>query len=156
MNRSVILATATAATLISLYVASPDAQTAGRQVEVYSANGAPLLGFEAAEAPSRPTDLRPNSLYSLKQDVRFEGRVTRGVGFRAWPVGAGVRVLVVTMVPKDAKAPRTSSPRLNEFLYFRLAAFDLGIGESRSVSEMRALGVDPLLVKAFPPGPHEH
>jgi hypothetical protein len=93
----------------------------------------------------------------FRSDVRrSDGTVVRGLGFKAWRDGAGVQVLVVLLIPTDPSRPRGREPREGEYRYERLALFQVAVGASRTIDEMKTLGADPMSVRVFPAGAHSH
>ena len=85
-----------------------------------------------------------------QRDVRLkDGEIVTGFGFNGWSEGEGVRVVVTALLPTDGtnryveRKPGTPpSFRKQEF-----ARFTLSPGEKRSVDEMKALGIEPMLVQ---------
>lgn len=104
-----------------------------------------------AAKPTGASASRPEIMvFFLKHDVRdAQGRVVTGLGFVTWMEGAGAHVSVFTMVPKPG-APNTflaGSPEQTASLQpVALVDFTLKVGGSRSLDEMKALGVDPMVV----------
>jgi hypothetical protein len=86
----------------------------------------------------------------LQKDVRLaDGQIVTGFGFDGWTEGEGVRVVVTALLPADGtnrylemKPGMRPTFRQQEF-----AKFTLSPGEKRRVEEMKALGIDPMVVR---------
>ena len=86
----------------------------------------------------------------LQRDVRLaDGQIVTGFGFDGWAEGEGVRVVVTALLPADGtnrylemKPGMRPSFRKQEF-----ARLTLSPGEKRPVEEMKALGIEPLIVR---------
>lgn len=108
---------------------------------------------------SEPRSRRPQSLVSghaelnvffQRHDVRDEkGRIVSGLGFISWTEGSGVRVAVLTLVPKPG-APNTylaEKPEQVSGLQLQaFAEFSLAVGQSRQLDELKRLGVELMSV----------
>jgi hypothetical protein len=85
-----------------------------------------------------------------QRDVRLkDGQIITGFGFDGWIEGEGVRVLVSALLPADGtnrylegKPGMRPSFRKQEF-----ARLTLSPGEKRSVEEMKALGIEPMVLR---------
>jgi hypothetical protein len=107
----------------------------------------------AASQPraAKPSTTQPDTMVFFKRhDVHdAKGRVVTGLGFISWTEGQGVHVAVYTMVPKPG-APNTflagTSEQLASLQAEALVDFSLKLGEVRSLSELKTLGVEPMAV----------
>lgn len=132
-------------------------QSERAQIEIYEANGEPIAGFSVAAPPSGPRDLTPRTMTRFRQDVRgTDNKWVRGLGFRAWPEGKGVRILVVLLIPKNQASKTTPILRARDFDFAVLANFSLALGDEKTLEEMRPLGLAPQKVRVFPAGAHAH
>jgi hypothetical protein len=94
-----------------------------------------------------------------RKDVRAkDGRIISAFRFTGWQQGAIVTVIVAARVPPDG-APNvyvepelamTQKRLLRSVEFTRLT---LRVGQSRPIDEMRALGLEPLFVRAEPRTP---
>ena len=85
-----------------------------------------------------------------RQDVRMpDGRILTGLDFIGWSEGAGTRVQVFALVPKDG-IPNTYLPGGDARNLVRrdYATYRLAPGQSRPIAEMRALGIEPMVVRS--------
>ena len=125
-------------------------------VEIYGADGKPRSGFSVRPPPTTRA-LTPVHFFRFPQDARTpRGAVVRALGFTAWLDGADVRVQVVTLSPKSPTQPRTDRILIEDYDLAELASFVLAVGASRTLLEMKDLGLGPMSVRVFPPGKHAH
>jgi hypothetical protein len=109
------------------------------------AQSEPRAGKPTGVAASRPEIM----VFFLQQDVRdAKGRVVTGLGFVTWMEADDAHVAVFTMVPKPG-APNTflgTREQMASLQPLALVDFVLKLGGSRSLDELKALGVDPMVV----------
>ena len=87
-----------------------------------------------------------------RKDVRLpDGQIITGFSFDGWTEGDGVRIVVSALVPADGTnryvevqrgMPPASLFRKREFNRFALVP-----GENRNIDEMKALGIEPMVVR---------
>lgn len=86
----------------------------------------------------------------MRKDVRLaDGRIVTGFGFEGWTEGEGVQVVVSAMLPSDGsnryvEVPRGTRPSFRKQEFARLL---LKPGEKRPIAEMKALGIEPMVVQ---------
>jgi hypothetical protein len=86
----------------------------------------------------------------MQKDVRLaDGQIITGFSFDGWTEGEHVRIVVSALVPADGtnryvevKRGMRPSFRKREFARFALAP-----GEKRNIDEMKALGIEPMVVR---------
>ena len=87
----------------------------------------------------------------LQKDVRLkDGQIVTGFGFDGWTEGEGVRVVVTALLPTDGTNRYVEIKRGMPPPSFRkqeFARLTLAPGEKRSVDEMKALGLEPMLLQ---------
>ena len=129
----------------------PDAMV---QVRVARPDGPGGVGMEALQKPpaSKPLTYRDTSavFFSWNHNVKdAKGRIVTGLGFRTWMSGKDARVAVYALVPR-AGAPNRylakSREELDDLEPVPFAEFNLAVGSSRKLDEMKALGMEPMLV----------
>src|SRR5690242_13372753 len=125
-------------------IAHSDQKLADQKVQVVLADAS---GIRAGTEPrkARPTGraYKPEVMaFFSRHDVRdSKGRIVTGVGLITWYEGAGVHVIVVTLVPKPS-APNVymgSPTQVGMLQPDTLAEFTLARGSSRRLDEMKAL-----------------
>lgn len=138
--------------LLASTVAEPRFQTPPRLViEITDVKGRMRGGFAPFETP--PASLETASIpfisgFGDQQPRTTDGMVVVGLGFTGWTEGSATRVVVFLLLSanKDEAASRTAaspgSPRRE------LARFTVAPGEARHLDELKALGVEPLIVRA--------
>ncbi len=89
--------------------------------------------------------------------VAADGKIISGFGYYAWPADGVVQVRVVELVPAPG-APNRFLDWTNEMDRLLLqprdfALLKLKMGQSRSVDEMKARGLDPVRVTRVGPRP---
>ena len=85
-----------------------------------------------------------------QKDVRLaDGQIVTGFGFDGWTEGEGVRVVVTALLPADGtnRYLETKPGMRPTFRKQEFAKFTLSPGEKRRVEEMKALGIDPMVVR---------
>ena len=85
-----------------------------------------------------------------RQDVRMpDGLVLTGFDFIGWREGGATRVQVFALVPKDG-VPNTYLPDGDPRNLTRrdFANYLVGSGDSRAITEMRALGIDAMTLRS--------
>ena len=86
----------------------------------------------------------------MRKDVQLaDGRIVTGFGFEGWTEGEGVQVVVSAMLPSDGsnryvEVPRGTRPSFRKQEFARLL---LKPGEKRPIAEMKALGIEPMVVQ---------
>jgi hypothetical protein len=89
-------------------------------------------------------------VFLVRKDVRLaDGKIVTGFGFEGWTEGEGVRVVVSAMLPSDGsnryvEVPRGTRPSFRKQEFARLL---LKPGEKRPIDEMKALGIDPMVLQ---------
>ncbi len=126
-------------------------QTPPRPVIVISdAAGRERLGLAPQESPIPDPESVPTRVMTEVDQERArmpDGTVVVGVGFAAWQENPGYRVVALALVP--ARPGSTGRIPLNfDLARKQIATFKLALGESRVLDEMKALGVEPLTVRA--------
>ena len=85
-----------------------------------------------------------------------DGRALVGLGVHAWFDGSRVRFTTRLVGPKD---PARLCERDNvnwEGTLIPLVDFDLGVGQSRRLDELKKLGIPPVTIRVQPPGYIKH
>jgi len=134
------------------FAASAQEERTYRQVEVRGSDGA-LRGRHTARE-RKPDDLlstpRVHLSFLRRHDVADEqGRIVSGIGVSAWIEGTGARVWLVSLVPKKGVGNAFYATRQGMANLSRnpLAEFTLQMGERRTVTQMEAWGVEPLVLE---------
>ena len=86
----------------------------------------------------------------MQKDVRLaDGKIVSGFGFEGWTEGEGVRLVVSALLPRDGSNRYVETPRGRRpsFRKEEFARFVLKPGDKRSIDEMKALGIDPMVVR---------
>ena len=110
--------------------------------------------MEALQKPpaAKPMSYRDTSavFFSWNHNARdSKGRIVTGLGFRAWMSGKEARVAVYALVPRDGVPNRylaTTREGLDDLEPVPFAEFGIAVGASRKLDEMKALGMEPMLV----------
>jgi len=124
------------------------------QVRVARQNGPGGVGMEALQKPpaSKPLSYRDTAavFFTWNHDVKdSKGRIVTGLGFRTWISGKDARVAVYALVPRAGAPNRylaTTREGLEDLEPVPFAEFNVAVGSSRKLDEMKALGMDPMLV----------
>lgn len=85
-----------------------------------------------------------------RQNVRTpDGQALTGFEFIGWTEGAATRVQVFALVPRDG-VPNTYMPEGDPRNLVRrdFASYPLAPGQSQSIEEMRALGIEPMVLRS--------
>jgi hypothetical protein len=101
----------------------------------------PVANPEAATSPV--------SMPVSKQDARMpDGMIVFGVAFDGWIEGSLFRVVALALVHKEGDPAAGASGLTRDLPKRQIASFTLAVGQSHSVEEMKAFGLDPLVVRA--------
>jgi len=125
------------------------AQSSG-MVRIESA-GRPCAGAGPRDSPPRPQGAVIAECFLQDKGIRdSEGLIVSGIGLYAWRDGTVTRVRVYTLVPALAAPNRWlnemgDDPKLKRPKF--LADYTLAVGESKSIAEMKSLGVEPLTLR---------
>lgn len=151
--------------VLVLGYASVEVRTDGQQwqpprgpaVIISGPDGKRLVGF--VPPPTRVEDVlsqpRARTTVQLGLLGRYDahladGQIITDIGFDGWLQGREVHLIVTTMVPADG-SNRYIRRRLGEpetpMRKRAFTEFTLAVGQSRAVHEMKALGVEPLIVR---------
>ena len=88
--------------------------------------------------------------FSWNHNVRdSKGRVVTGLGFRTWMSGKDARVAVYALVPRASAQNRylaATREDLEDLEPIPFAEFSIAVGASRTLDEMKALGIEPMIV----------
>ena len=108
-------------------------------------------GFQPDDHPLDVPNTTARLIVALMQkDVRLaDGKIITGFGFEGWTEGEGVQVVVSAMLPSDGsnryvEVPRGTRPSFRKQEFARLV---LKPGENRNIDEMKALGIEPMVVR---------
>ena len=151
----------TAAFVISVVVAG-FAQQPPCCFSVLNPAGKPVMAAKLGDAPYKPgMDAEPSVERNLAGKTPLldkKGQVISGFRFYGWSEGANIRVVVAARLPPDGAENRFYRwPELNKAglkpRYEVFATYTLAAGETRSMDELKALGVDlvALRTEAIPP-----
>jgi hypothetical protein len=86
----------------------------------------------------------------MRKDVRLaDGKIVTGFGFDGWTQGDGVQVVVSSLLPADGtnryvEVARGTRPSFRKQEFARLV---LKPGEKRAIDEMKALGIEPMVLQ---------
>jgi hypothetical protein len=124
----------------------------GKGLYVVVSDGTEVRGaFQPDDHPLDVANTTARLLVRLMQkDVRLaDGKIVNGFGFEGWTEGEGVRVVVSVLLPSDGsnryvEVPRGTGPSFRKQEFSRLL---LKPDEKRSVDEMKALGIEPMIVR---------
>lgn len=133
-------------------------QVAARPFVSVMEDGKLRAGFQPGLSPIADVLASPSriEITVMRKDVRLtDGQIVTGFGFNGWQEGNAVRVVVSALIPADgsnryvevAKGVRPAF-RKREF-----ARFAVTVGESHAVEEMKALGLEPIVVRVDPTKP---
>lgn len=122
-------------------------------VKPLSGDGGIGMAVRAIAPTSKPMTYRETTamFFSWNHNVKdSKGRIITGLGFRSWAQGKEAHVEVFTLVPR-AGAPNqymATSGRGNlDYLEpVPFAQFTIAVGATRNLDEMKALGLEPLVV----------
>jgi hypothetical protein len=83
-----------------------------------------------------------------------DGLVVSGFSIHGWKEGDAIRVVVLAALPPEGKEnrfyPFSTGPEMMNTMRFReFARYAMAAGETRSVSEMKALGVEPMILQVM-------
>jgi hypothetical protein len=130
-------------------------QVAERPFVSVLVEGKLAAGFQA-EANPIPDVLTSPSRVMIRvgwKDVRLaDGQIVNGFGFNGWQEGSGVLVVMSALVPADGTnryVERQPGVR-PEFSKREFVRFTVPVGQSRTVEEMKALGLEPFTCAPMP------
>jgi hypothetical protein len=117
---------------------------------VIEAGGKERGAFVPRSAPYTEGGPAVGVYLSDRQNLRTrDGEALTGFEFLGWTDGTGIRVQVFALVPRDG-APNTYMPNGDASNLQRrdFATYLVGPGQSQSITEMRALGIQPMVLRA--------
>ena len=81
-----------------------------------------------------------------------DGFVVSGFSIHGWQEGDAIRVVVLAALPPEGKENRfypfsTGADMMNTMRFREFARYAMAAGETRTVSEMKALGVEPMILQ---------
>jgi hypothetical protein len=136
---------------LALTVISPRIQAQPRPtIVVLDTTGQPRMMFEPRAAViASPETVTPPVLIRVGEGGRMpDGMVVFGVAFNGWTEGAQFRVVAFALVHKEGESPDVSKGRAFDLPRRQFASFTIAPGEAHPVGEMKALGLEPLVVRA--------
>ena len=144
--------TAFVAVVLGLIVAGPRVLAQPRPIiVVLDATGQPRVMFGPRNQPVANPEAAtsPVSMPVSKQDARMpDGMIVSGVAFDGWIEGSLFRVVALALVHKEGDPAAGASGLTRDLPKRQIASFTLAVGQSHSVEEMKAFGLDPLVVRA--------
>jgi hypothetical protein len=101
------------------------------------------------KAPAKPDEARAGVVLVVpKEDVKnSDGQIITGFGFNAWAEGKGARVIVFMLVPKPGVPNIYLRDRITDLKQVKFASFPMAVGETRTLDEMKPLGLDPMSLR---------
>jgi hypothetical protein len=114
-------------------------------VTVSDGHGAERLSFVVQSEPFKPGMLPRGGEMRTVRDV--QDRTITGFSYYAWNLGSGVRVLVLAAVPSGEAKPGSFPSDDAGTRYEQIASFDLKIGESRLLLELKDFGGQPTTIQ---------
>ena len=152
MTILVVLATAAALAVPSPFVRPGRQAPPDLEAQPCGENGR-ATQFHAAPVKPVDTTFRPRAACWFPKPVKMpDGRLANGVAIQAWPDGSVVRIRTALLIPKSPDSPS----KFDEHTLAPLADFDVRVGESRRLDEMKKLGAVPMTIRAYPPGHIKH
>ena len=147
MMRKVMLVPAVCALL---FASGPSMRAQARTWIRIDADGKERGSFVPRTAPYTKDGPSVGVYLVDRQDVRTpDGRALTGFEFIGWTEGAATRVVVFALVAKDG-VPNTYLPDGDAGNLTRgdFATYLLRPGDSRSITEMKALGIEPMVLRS--------
>jgi hypothetical protein len=117
---------------------------------VIEANGQERGGFVPKRAPYTQGGPTVGVYLFDQQNVRMQdGQALTGFEYLGWTEGTDTRVVVYALVPKEG-APNVYMPGGDAANLQRrdFATYAVASGQSQAVSEMRSLGIEPMVLRA--------
>jgi hypothetical protein len=143
--------TAFVAVALGLIVAHPRVLAQPRPlIVVLDASAQPRVMFGPRNQPVANPEaaMSPVAMPVSKQDARMaDGMIISAIAFDGWTEGSLFRVVALAVLHKDGE-PAPNPSRMRDLPKRQIASFTLAVGQSRSVDEMKAFGLDPLVVRA--------
>jgi hypothetical protein len=149
MNRIVAVA---AVVLASARIADPRAQAPPlAMIVVADSAGQERAAFQpATERPANPeaSTLRV-AVSQGRQDARMpDGMSIAAIGFIGWSEGSGFRVVALALLQQGGAREVVQSLQIFNLPRRQFVSFTLSLGQSRVLEELKAFGLEPLVVRA--------
>jgi hypothetical protein len=149
MNRTAALA---AVVLASAPIAGPRAQAPPvAMIVVADSAGQERAAFRpATERPANPEAATLRIAVSAgRQDARTpDGMSIAAIGFTGWSEGSGFRVVALALLQQSSAREVVQSLQIFNLPRRQLVSFTLSLGQSRVLEELKAFGLEPLVVRA--------
>jgi hypothetical protein len=128
-------------TMVQVRVARPDGQDGSSMA---------VRQKPPASKPLTYRDTTAAVFFTWNHNVKdAKGRIVTGLSFQSWMSGKDARVAVYALVPRAGAPNRflaTTREGLDDLEPVPFAEFNLAVGASRKLDEMKALGMEPMLV----------
>lgn len=147
--------------LASAVIAAPRVLTQPRpMIVVVDGAGQVRAAFQPRNEPLvNPEDGTPPVAVSVTgQEARTpDGMIVSGIAFTGWTEGSGFRVVALALLQQDGAPGVAANRRALNLPRRQFASFTVALRQSRRVEEMKAFGLEPLVVRAelgeFPGAP---
>ena len=118
------------------------------KVYILTATGQPRAAMPPRPLPAKPdVELSASLSFFGPQGIKTsDGKTLGALGFNVWTDGSQVRVRVSKMYPTNG-FPLSTGMEARDFTSEVLADFKLDLEQTRVLTEMTALGLDPMSIR---------